>query len=33
MLIAAGAHVGPEMADWEGSDSFMAVIDEALRSR
>jgi len=30
MLIAAGAHVGPEMADWEGSDAFMAVIEEAI---
>jgi ankyrin repeat protein len=31
MLIAAGARVGSEMADWEGSDAFQAVIDEALR--
>jgi ankyrin repeat protein len=31
MLIAAGARLNPEMADWEGSDAFMAVIDEALR--
>jgi ankyrin repeat protein len=31
MLIAAGVQVGSEMADWEGSDAFMAVIDEALR--
>ena len=33
MLIAAGARVGPEMAEWGGSDAFMAVIDEALSSR
>jgi hypothetical protein len=32
-LLAAGARVGPEMADWEGSDAFQAVIDEALRER
>ena len=31
MLIAAGTPLYPEMADWEGSDAFMAVIDEALR--
>jgi len=31
MLIAAGARVNPEMADWEASDAFQAVIDEALR--
>lgn len=31
MLIAAGARVGAEMADWEGSDAFMAVIEYALR--
>jgi ankyrin repeat protein len=31
LLIAAGAHVEPRMADWEGSDAFMAVIHEALR--
>ena len=31
MLIAAGARLDPAMADWEGSDAFMAVIDEALR--
>jgi ankyrin repeat protein len=30
-LLAAGARLDPEMADWEGSDAFMAVIDEALR--
>jgi ankyrin repeat protein len=30
MLIAAGARLNPEMADWEGSAAFMAVIDEAL---
>ena len=29
-LIAAGATLKPEMADWEGSDAFMAVIDAAL---
>jgi ankyrin repeat protein len=33
MLIAAGARVGPEMADWGGSDAFMTVIDEALRTK
>lgn len=33
LLIAAGARVGPEMADWEGTDAFMAVIDAALRGR
>jgi ankyrin repeat protein len=31
MLLAAGARVDPEMSDWEGSDPFMAVIEEALR--
>ena len=31
LLIAAGARMDPAMADWEGSDAFMAVIDEALR--
>ena len=31
LLIAAGARVDAEMADWEGSDGFMAVIDDALR--
>ena len=30
MLIDAGAPVTPEMADWEGSESFQAVIAEAL---
>jgi len=29
-LIAAGARVTPEMADWSGSDAFQAVIDDAL---
>jgi ankyrin repeat protein len=33
LLIAAGARLDPAMADWEGSDAFMAVIDEALRGR
>jgi hypothetical protein len=32
MLIAAGARLDPEMADWHGSDAFRAVIDESLRS-
>jgi ankyrin repeat protein len=31
-LIAAGARVTPEMADWSGSDTFQAVIDDALRA-
>ncbi|HET7584318.1 MAG TPA: ankyrin repeat domain-containing protein [Gemmatimonadaceae bacterium] len=31
LLLAAGAHATPEMADWEGSAAFQAVIDEALR--
>ena len=31
MLLAAGARVEPAMADWEGSDDFQAVIDQALR--
>ena len=30
-LIAAGARVGPEMLDWEGSDAFQAVIEAAVR--
>jgi len=30
MLIAAGARLDPAMADWDGSDQFMSVIDEAL---
>jgi ankyrin repeat protein len=30
MLLAAGASVYPEMADWQGSDAFMAVIEEAM---
>ncbi len=30
LLIAAGAQVTPEMADWQGSDAFMAVIESAL---
>jgi hypothetical protein len=33
MLLAAGARLDPEMADWEGSDAFQAVIDEVLRGR
>jgi ankyrin repeat protein len=33
MLLAAGARVDSEMADWEGSDAFQAVIEEALRGR
>ena len=33
MLLAAGARLDPEMADWEGSDAFQAVIDAALRGR
>ena len=33
LLIAAGAPVEPEMADWEGSDAFQAVIADALTSR
>ncbi|MGH7717689.1 MAG: hypothetical protein ACREON_02440 [Gemmatimonadaceae bacterium] len=33
MLLAAGARLDPEMADWEGSDAFQEVIDEALRGR
>ena len=33
LLIAAGARVDPDMADWEGSDAFMAVIEEALLRR
>lgn len=32
-LIAAGAHLKPEMTDWEGSDAFQAVIDEALQGK
>jgi ankyrin repeat protein len=32
LLIAAGARVEAKMADWEGSDAFMAVIDAALAS-
>jgi hypothetical protein len=32
LLIAAGAAVESEMANWGGSDAFQAVIDEALRS-
>jgi len=32
MLIAAGTRMNSKMADWEGSDAFMAVIDEALRN-
>jgi ankyrin repeat protein len=31
MLIAAGAKLDPAMAEWEGSDAFMAVIDDALK--
>lgn len=31
LLIAVGARVEPEMAEWEGSDAFQAVIEEALR--
>jgi hypothetical protein len=31
MLLAAGARVEPAMADWEASDDFQAVIDQALR--
>jgi ankyrin repeat protein len=31
MLLAAGAPVHPEMTDWQGSDAFQEVIDEALR--
>ena len=30
-LIAAGARLDPEMAEWEGSEEFQAVIDAALR--
>src|SRR4029453_4813420 len=30
LLIAAGARVGPEMLDWEGSESFMAAIEAAV---
>jgi ankyrin repeat protein len=30
LLIAVGARLDPAMTDWEGSDAFMAVIDEAL---
>ena len=30
LLIAAGATLDPAMADWEGSDAFMAIIDQAL---
>jgi ankyrin repeat protein len=33
VLIAAGARVEPEMANWEGSESFQSVIDEALLPR
>jgi ankyrin repeat protein len=33
LLIAAGAQLDPAMAEWEGSDTFMAVIDEALALR
>jgi hypothetical protein len=29
-LIAAGARVGPEMLEWEGSEEFMAAIEEAV---
>jgi ankyrin repeat protein len=31
MLIAAGARVAPEVAEWQGSDEFHEVIDAALR--
>jgi hypothetical protein len=31
MLIDAGAHVAPEVAEWTGSDEFHEVIDDALR--
>jgi len=30
MLIKAGAPVDPAIADWDGSDAFQAVIDDAL---
>ena len=30
MLLAAGARLDAAMADWDGSDQFMAVIDDAL---
>jgi hypothetical protein len=33
MLIDAGAHVAPDVAEWQGSDEFHEVIDEALRAR
>jgi ankyrin repeat protein len=32
LLIAAGARIGPEMLNWEGSDRFMAVIRAAVGS-
>ncbi|MGQ0645966.1 MAG: hypothetical protein ACT4P7_00255 [Gemmatimonadaceae bacterium] len=33
LLLAAGAATSPDMADWQGSDEFQAVIDAALRER
>ena len=33
LLIEAGASVDPSMAEWDVSDDFHAVIDEALRER
>lgn len=33
LLIAAGARIDPEMADWGGSEPFQAEIDAALRGR
>jgi ankyrin repeat protein len=32
MLIAAGTRVDPEMANWEGSDEFQAILDEAIHN-
>jgi ankyrin repeat protein len=29
-LIAAGTRIGPEMLEWEGSEEFMSVIEEAV---
>jgi ankyrin repeat protein len=30
LLLAAGARIDPDMADWGGSDAFQAVIDAAV---
>ena len=33
LLLAAGAKVGPEMLEWEGSEAFQAVIAAAVRAQ